>query len=236
MKKTTYLLSIILAIQVFTLNLNAQENKQENKTYRNNLTLNVGRLFLNEARLGYEKQLTERHAFRTIIGFQYPTSSVSFNSVALGPGHVPNYYKVSKGIYLGLGYNYTLGIQSRIYLSAEAYFNYNYYDKKYYHYCVGMDMDSYVSLESMNLKKTGIKIIFGKKARILSGNKIGLELDFFAGIGIQYRIEELTIFEKSNGSCSYDYSELYVKDPPEINTHKNWYPTLHAGILLGMPF
>jgi hypothetical protein len=236
MRKLSLYLLIIIIIQIFTLTSYGQEKIKEKIIYKNNLTLNVGRLFLNEARFGYERQLTQRHTARAIIGFQYPTEPKSFNSVPVGIGYAPYYYKVSKGIYLGAAYNYTLGVSSRIYISAEAYFNYNYYDKKYYHFCVGTDMDSYVSLESMNLKKTGLKILFGKKARIISGSKIGMELDFFVGFGLQYRIEELTIFEKSNGSCRWDYSELYKYDPPEITTYLNWYPSLHAGILVGMPF
>jgi len=236
MKRLILGILIVFIIQVSCTESYAQEKDNEKITYKNKVTLNVGRLILNEARFGYERQLKERHTLRAVIGLQYPTSSLSFYSVPVGLGYIPDYYRVSKGIYLGVGYNYTLGILSKIYISTEVYYNYNYYDKKYYHFCVGMDMDSYVSLESMKLKKTGLKIIFGKKARIISGNKIGLELDFFAGLGIQYRIEELTIFEKSGGSCYYDYSELYIKDPPEINIYKKWYPTLNAGILIGMPF
>jgi len=236
MKSQALSILIFFLIQLCILDSFAQEKVEEKVSYKNNITLNIGRFFLNEARFGYEKSLSDRNKLRVVLGLQYPTSSSSFHSVPIGLGYAPNYYKVSKGVYFGLGYNYTLGVKSRIYVSAEAYFNYNYYDKKYYHYCVGTDMDSYVSLQSMRLNKTGLKVLFGKKARIITGNKIGMELDFFAGFGIQYRIEEITIFEKSNGSCSWDYSELYKKEPPEIKTYKNWYPTLHAGILIGMPF
>lgn len=236
MKKVTLYILIVLTILVFSFDSHAQEKTKENISYKNNITLNFGRLFLNEARLGYERQIKDRHVLRAIIGLQYPTSSLSFQSIPFSPGQIKYYYSVSKGIYLGIGYNYVLGIHSRIYISTEVYFNYNYYDHKYYHYCVGTDMDSYVSLESMNLKKSGLKILFGKKARIITSSKIGLELDFFAGLGIQYRTEELTIYEKSNGSCHYDYSELYKLDPPEIKTYNNWYPTVNAGILIGMTF
>lgn len=236
MREFRIFILVFFIIQFFSHELNGQSKIEEKPTYKNNITLNVGRLILNEARFGYERQIIERHTLRGVLGLQYPTASESFNSVPVVFGYAPYYYKVSKGIYLGAGYNYTLGIRSRIYISAEVYFNYNYYDNKYYHYCVGSDKDSYVSLESMDLKKTGLKILFGKKARIVSGSQIGLELDFFAGVGIQYRIEEITVFEKHNGSCDWDYSELYKIDPPEIKTYKDWYPTLHAGILIGMPF
>jgi len=238
MRELRIIVLVFFIFQFLSIKSFGQDKTKEETTYKNNITLHVGRLFLNEVRFGYERQLTERHTLRAILGLQYPTDSKSFNSITtIFPFFTPpNYYKVSKGVYIGAGYNYTIGTRSRIYVSTEVYFNYNYYDKKYYHYCVGMDKDSYLSLQSMTLRKTGIKIIFGKKARIISGSKIGLELDFFAGFGIQNRLEKLTIFEKSNGSCHYYYSELYKKDPPEINTYKNWYPTLNAGVLIGMPF
>ena len=223
-------------IQILTLELFSQDQDQNKKSYKNNITFNFTRLILNEARFGYERQLSERHIFRIILGIQYPTSSKSFRSVPVGIGYAPYYYKVSKGIYIGAGYNYTIGIRSGIYVSAEAYFNYNYYDKKYYNYCVGTDKDSYVSLQSMNLKKSGLKLLFGKKVRIISGSKVGLELDFFAGFGIQYRQEQITIYEKKNGSFTWNPSELYVQNPPKIEIYKNWYPTLNIGILICMPF
>ncbi|MDP2692519.1 MAG: hypothetical protein Q8O88_02660 [bacterium] len=236
MRKKLLSLSIILLIQFQALNSFAQEKSQNKKSYFNNVTFNFTRLLLNEARFGYEYQLTERHVLRANLGIQYPTSSESFESVSVVFGNAPKYYKVSNGIYFGVGYNYILGTRSKIYVSAEAYFNFNHYDKKYYKYSVGTDMDSYVSLQSMKLKKTGLKLLIGKKVSIISGGKVGLELDFFAGFGLQYRNEEITVYEKRNGSSSYEPSELNVLNPPEIQTNNNWYPTLNAGILICMPF
>jgi hypothetical protein len=239
MRKLRIFLFLFFIIQFLSIESHGQDTIKEEIRYKNNITLHVGRFVLNEVRFGYERQLTGRHTLRAILGFQYPTDPESFNSIpVIFPffTYPPDYYKVSKGIYIGTGYNYTLGTRSRIYASAEVYFSYNYYDKKYFHLCVGSDTDSYVSLESMRLKKTGLKILFGKKVRIKSWNKIGIELDFFIGFGIQYRLEELTIFEKKNGSCHWDYSELYKKDPPENETYRNWNPTVNAGILIGVPF
>ena len=153
MKKIVSIVSIIFVTHSIAQGLFAEDQIREKKSFENTITFNIGRLILNEARFGYERQLTERHVFRTVLGIQYPTNSESFKSVPLGIYYAPYYYEVSKGIYLGIGYNYVLGIHSKIYVSSEIYFNFNYYDKKYYHYCVGPDKDSYVSLESMKLKK-----------------------------------------------------------------------------------
>jgi hypothetical protein len=91
-------------------------------------------------------------------------------------------------------------------------------------------------MQSMQLKRTGIKFLFGKKARLVSGNKIGLELDFFAGLGTQYRYKKLTEHKKLSGGCNYDPSELRPLDPPRVHLYKSWYPSLHLGVLLSMPF
>lgn len=236
MKELKITIVIMLLFQLISIETNAQEEKNKQINYKNRITINAGRLILNEVRFGYERLLNNRHSLLAILGLQYPTSSTSFRSVPVGLGYLPNYYQVSQGIYLGAAYSYIVGPRSRTYISAEMYFNNNYYNYKFYHYCVGMDMDSYVSLESMNLRKTGLKVIIGRKIRIFSGSDIGLELDLFAGMGIQYRQEKLTVYKRLYGSCNWDYDELHELNTPEINTHENWYPTLHLGILIGVPF
>lgn len=72
--------------------------------------------------------------------------------------------------------------------------------------------------------------------RLVLDTKGNYQNVIFAGFGIQYRWEQITIYEKKNGSCTWDPSELYVQDPPKIEIHKNWYPTLNIGILICMPF
>ena len=183
MKKTILIFCSTILLLTATTG-NAQQQGKTYKSYNNSLTVNLTRFILNEARIGYERKFTEHEAGRIVLGFQYPTSSTSFNTVPVGFGYAPKFYKVSKGIYAGVGYSYMFGKHLSAYVSGEIYFSYNYYNDKYYHYCVGMDMDSYVSLQSMNLNKTGLKILIGKKVRIVSGGKAGLELDIFAGAGI----------------------------------------------------
>ncbi len=235
MKKTIlFLCSTILLLTATTGN--AQQQEKTYKSYSNSLTVNLTRFILNEARVGYERNLAEHHVARIVLGFQYPTSSTSFNTIPVGLGYVPNYYKVSKGIYTGIGYNYMFGKHLSAYVSGEIYYSYSYYNDKYYHYCVGHGGDSFVALQSMNLNKTGLKILIGKKVRIVSCGKAGLELDIFAGAGVQYRHEALTIFERRYGGCNYDYSDLYKLDPPEKHNYINWYPTLHLGVSACVPF
>jgi hypothetical protein len=231
MKISACLLSMFLMIQIFTLDLKAQEESKEKTAFNHNVTIHLGRFLMNEARFGYERSLDELRAFRIVLGLQYPTSGESFNSNQF-PFYdvIPSYYKVSKGIYIGAGYNKT-SAKYNLYTSAEIYFNYNAYDKKYYHFITGMNQDCYDSYESMKLFKTGLKVIFGRKTRLVSGNKMGLELDFFAGIGAQYRQKELTTFE-----YKAFYNSPYKYDPPKFEIIRSFYPTLHIGVLLGVPF
>ena len=198
--------------------------------------LNLGRFILNEARFGFERKLSDRNSVRAVVGVQYPTTQTEFESIPVLTAHLPNHYRVSRGLYLGMGYNYYFGNKRNIYLSSELYYNYSYYDKKYYRCSLGGSHDSYVALQSMKLYKTGLKLLFGKKATIISGKKVGLELDFFVGLGVQYRVEEITIYQKESGNSHYDYDELYDVNPPEVETHNNIYPTLHGGIMVVMPF
>ncbi|MBC8321004.1 MAG: hypothetical protein H8E34_09800 [Bacteroidetes bacterium] len=88
----------------------------------------------------------------------------------------------------------------------------------------------------MDLKKSGIKFFFGEKATLQKGKKVNLELDFFAGIGIQYRIKNLSIYEKRSGSCTYAISTLNEINPPEIKSSKKWNQTVNIGLLICISF
>lgn len=229
---------IIVSFLIFAplLESFSQEQSQQIRQKNNSLTINVTRLFLYEIRLGYERKISERHSIRPIAGIQFASSANDFKSIPAALFRFPFYYKVSKGYYLGHGYNFIIGKHSRIYLSTEIYYNKSYYDKKYYRYCVGSGKDSYVSLQSMDLEKTGIKLLVGKKQTIVNGQKVNLEFDFFAGIGIQHRLEKLTTFEKQFGGCSYDIPGLHEIKPPIVDNSNKWYPTINIGVLIAMPF
>ncbi|GEM_PF-2071477 len=235
MRELKLILSILFLIQISTLESFAQNKTQERISYKNNITYNLLGLFTREAILGYERNINEKNIIRLAAGIKYPTSAESYKSRSFGLFNSKNYTKVSKGIYLGAGYKYILSTYARLYLSAEAYFSHIYYNDIYYQFCVGTSSDSYVSLESMWEKSKGLKIIFGKKLRVLSGNKIGLEFDFFAASGIALRTQEFTTHGKRQGTCSIN-TELQVFDPPRVSLSEKWIPTMSIGILITMPF
>jgi hypothetical protein len=236
MKRTGFVLALIFTIFFITKGLSAQDQIQAKRPQKKTLTFNPARLILNEVRFGYELQLSERHALRASLGYQYPTSKDSYGDLNMFLYRTPFYYTVSKGVYLGAGYNYVLGVGSRIYISPELYFCSNNFDRKYYHHSSGSNHEAYLSLESMKLRKTGLKILFGRKVRIFEGNKMGFEIDYFAGLGLQYRHEETTTFAWHGGSSSWPYSTLIKRDPPEISTERTWNETLNLGILISVHF
>ena len=71
MKKAVFVLLLLLMVQWNSSQLYAQE--PEKKSSKNNITFNLTRLFLMEARFGYERQLTDRHLIRTTVGIQFPS-------------------------------------------------------------------------------------------------------------------------------------------------------------------
>ena len=229
--RISLVLTLILIMQANSNCLYAQNF--EKKSYKNNITFNITRLALMEARFGYERHLTDRHVLRTTLGIQFPVTSNSFPYVF----YVPFYYIVSKGMYMAVGYNYIFNQGKNLYVSAEVYYNYNTYDNKYYRHCTGHDGADYVSLQSMELRKSGIKFLFGKKLFMSPVKDTRLQFDFFAGIGVQYRQEEITIFKKKTGECTVDGQYHYENyDPPKEEDSYAWWPTLHAGLLLSFPF
>jgi hypothetical protein len=233
MKRTT-IATVLLLILTIINPLISQDDQVKN--YKNAFTFNITRLALLEARFGYERSLSEQHKLRLTLGLQFPVSSESFKSIG-SLADVPYYYMVSKGIYVSAGYIFMFSKKSRFYISPEIYYNYNYYNNKYYRFAAGTDHDSYISLQSMNLKKSGLKILIGKKISLSPKKTTRLQLDFFGGIGIQYRQEELTTYEKDMGtSYMSDYNDPIIYNPPLQENSNNWYPTLHGGLLISLPF
>ena len=235
MKKIFFILFVLILILLNTKQLSSQD--QERKYFKNNITFNLTRLLLLEARFGYELKVSESHVVRVNLGIQFPTSAESYSYKAVaGIWQIASYYPVSKGIYVGLGYNYILNYQSKIYISGEVYYSYNYYDKKYYTHCAGSSNSS-VSLQSMDLRKTGVKVLFGKKVSLAEGKKAGLLIDFFAGPGIQYREEIITVYKGKTGTCDIDSNvDFNEYNPPYEDVSKRWWLTFNAGILIGVPF
>ena len=231
--KSLFICSIILlALQLNARQLFSQNDGQE--VYENYVTFNITRLLLLEARFGYERLITEKHVLRTAVGLQFPVSSNTFGSIA---SYAPYYYAVSKGIYLGLGYNYLIIPESYFYVSAEVYYSYNYYDDKYYKYCVSDRSESYVINQSLKLAKTGIKFLVGKKATMAPWKKTRMQFDFFGGMGVQYRSEHITIFKRIDETCDINFPHNITNyDPQKEDMSDRWVLTLHAGILLSLAF
>jgi hypothetical protein len=190
-----------------------------------------------EARFGYERHISDRHALRTTFGIEFSTATESFRTLNITPLFIPLKLAVTKGIYVALGYNYYFNSEKNAYVSAEVYYNVRFYDNKYFLFCTGQDKENYVNYQTMDLKKTGMKLLIGKKVAMSSKKETRLLFDFFAGIGVQYRAEEITIYKKKQGECTiegqYDFRNY---DPPEKDISYEWWPTINAGILLSLPF
>ena len=235
MKNFSLLLLLFFIICFSSLGLYAQDLKNEKIDFKNSLTFNTLGVVTRHAIFGYERNINDKNTIRLSVGFKYSTADNSFKSHTIGLLTFKFYNRVSKGNYIGVGYNYTFLSFARLYLSAELYYNYIYYDKIYYQFCVGTDSDSYVSLESFREKSKGIKFVFGKKLTLLSGNKVGLEFDFFVSAGIAHRNQELLTHAKRQGTCSLN-AEMQKFNPPKVNTTENWVTTINIGALISMPF
>ena len=179
--------------------------------------------------------MSDREAFRVVLGLKYPTKAESFESMQV-LFTFPYHFPVSTGVYLGLGYNYVLGVKSRIYISPEICYSYNYYNDKYYNHLSGQGAETYTHLQSMKLHKAGFKILFGKKVNIISNKKMDLEFDFYVGLGLQSRIEEITAFEYYGNGTTNDYSKLTKYDTPVVENNILFYPTIHIGLMMGISF
>ncbi|MCD4725194.1 MAG: hypothetical protein K8R63_10170 [Bacteroidales bacterium] len=232
MNKNLPLVFVFLLVMLSSEILLTQEH--EEKTFKNAITFNVFELVKLEARLGYERLLAEKHALRASVGIQFPVSSgpLEENGATIISISINKIERVSKGIYLALGYNYLIIPDAYFYVSPEVYYNYSFYNDIYYEYCTGMQHDSYVTLQSMRSNKSGIKFLVGKKVSFSTKKKTRLQFDFFAGIGIQHRQEEITVFKKKYSTCNSNGGNYYEYDPPQITNTDNWGPAMDIGISL----
>ena len=229
--RTTYLYFAFLFLLFFCSTTSLSQEKKVSK--KDVISLNLTRLILLEARIGYERALSEKNVVRAVVGFQFPTGSESFQNV----NYVPFHYYVSQGVYLGIGYNYIVKPKTGFYISAELYYQYSYFNDKYYVNCAGTSRDSQVSLQSQVLNKTGLKILAGKKLSFLPKRETKVRLDIFGGFGMQYRQEEITKYKSKMGECSIDGQyEYQYYNPPSVSEENKWYPTLHFGLAMYIPF
>jgi len=230
MKGFTFAVSVVILLQFSPGKMYSRDTIQENHFYRNCIALDVGRFVWNEARIAYERRISERYSVHASTGLQYPTSE-SFTNLTyrFGKGYEPYYNKVSKGIYIGAGMSvyYNRGIFN--YLSLEAYYNYAFYNHKYFYY--NGYSDHTVSFESMQQSKTGVKILIGQKSKALSIGSAAIEMDVFAGMGVQFRLRDIR--REDYWTNGYNWPSF---EPVQLETQINVYPTFHAGVLLGMVF
>lgn len=103
-----YALTLLVFLFVPTLISYTQDDVS--KPRKNEITFNLTRLILLEARFGYERQLSNSHIVRASFGIQFPTNSESFPYRL----YVPYYYPVSRGVYVSSGYNYFINKRSRL--------------------------------------------------------------------------------------------------------------------------
>lgn len=232
MRGFSFIIFAFILLQFYSINIYSQDTIREIHSFNNCITLDLGRFLWNEARFGYQRHISERHALRVSTGLQYPTSSGFTNySATYGEGYEPYYNLVSTGIYFGSGIFVFDKKGLGYYLSIEAYYNYAFFNHKYYIYDGYTSDDDFETLESMRQSKTGIKILLGNISNVFSIGKMSIVFDVFAGVGVQYRLRYIT--KEEYRIEGYDW-QPYI--PLHKETHENIYPTFHAGLLLGIPF
>ncbi len=239
MKKTFVILILIFVTQFFSFTLNAQEQipqqTQAKEKYHNLYTINVFRFVLNDARFGIERPINERFTLRAVLGLKYNFGADSYINSPIWLIQ-PYYFTVSKGFCVGGGINYFFSEKKRFYVSTELYYDYYNFDDKLYKHGSGQDAETYSHLTSMQLYKTGVKILFGAKLKAISNDRMDLIFDVFAGVGLRYRKIEITTTAGIGQELTDDVSDLYKYDSPRFETEEYFIPTIHLGVLMGFSF
>ena len=56
----------------------------------------------------------------------------------------------------------------------------------------------------MDLNKSGIKLLIGRKVSLVPRKETRVQFDFFLGLGYQYLSEEITRFKSKSGECDIE--------------------------------
>ncbi len=233
MKHPISTLVIVLLLFAGIGGLRAQEKPHHQ--YKNYLSINASRLIVREIRVSYERKLSLHHSAGISFGKHMPSPQTSYRNYNFLLFSFPINYRLYDGYYGGLRYSYQLIPKAQFYVAAEMYYDYKYYDNKYYCFCVGTDHDSYVSLESVVQRKSGLKIIAGKKVTIFGKGKVGLVLDVYYGFGLQYKETKQTEFGRTQGGCSVGYySPNGAYGTPKVTITHLFVPTGNFGVLISL--
>ncbi len=205
---------------------------------KNSISLNVLELAAFEAQITYERALSKRMSLIARGGWKFPVSGGpyrvdggTFFSIRLDKN-----FLFTHGYSAALGMNYYLKPEHGFYISAEAFFSDESYEKLFYEYCTGMTKESYVKEQSYSREEYGMKFLVGKKLN-LSKRRPQWQADFFGGIGFMHRNEETIVYRRKYDTCDCNSDRDWtVYDPPEASRKEKWLPGMFAGILLTYSF
>ena len=227
----TYIILFFFFLLVFSgLPVKSQDTLSENYVKRRYFSVNVGRFILKEARFSFEKRVDEKHTRGFTIGIKYSNKNYL---KAIGP--IPFYYRVTKGVYLGLTTARIGGKSNRVYMTLEPSFGYYYYD--IINYSIGSyswfgNKSSYQSAKSV---KIGLSYLVKYKFGMKQGKRGGLFGDFFFGFGGMYNIMDFKTYIVS--TYQYNAQPTYIEySPPEEGMMIYLYPVVHLGFHLGFYF
>jgi len=189
----------------------------EAKLGKNQLTASITYPFFRTFSFGYERMISKKGIIRLNGSIQSLSNKDSYKSTQiLLFGVTLNKHKVFTSNSISVGYGFLIIPKAGFYVASDLTYRYNYFENKYFYQCVGMDMDSKVSLLSEYHHEYGLQNMAGIKLTIVKYRGIRLIADFNAGVGFYYSNQKHLLIADIQGNCSA--VEVRYYDEP-IETH-----------------
>ena len=119
----------------------------EAKLGKNQLTASITYPFFRTFSFGYERMISKKGIIRLNGSIQSLSNKDSYKSTQiLLFGVTLNKHKVFTSNSISVGYGFLIIPKAGFYVASDLTYRYNYFENKYFYQCVGMDMDSKVSL------------------------------------------------------------------------------------------
>ncbi len=210
--------------------------------FKNYFSLNILSSYITELRVSYERFVFKRQSLKIEGAYQWATTDETekgiWSLVNQTRGMLIIGTNITNAKYISLAYNYYFDSnrnrKTLLYVTAEPYFLYKYYENKYYREDFEYSSGNFFYikyLQSEQKKIWGIKFLLGLKHLFFkTSNRTNLIYDIYTGLGIRYIDDLITRYSEYNDLF---HKEIIYPEPQKVYKYM-WKPTFNLGIKIGI--
>jgi hypothetical protein len=126
-------------------------------------------------------------------------------------------------ITIGFNSKYYFNTKKNLFLDANVFYRYWWFDKKDIEY--DGEKDDFKGIRSERQQVVGFKLLFGRSFQLKTKSKVKPIVDLYCGAGMRYKTY---VFETFDGTINDTYYTYYKEEM------RGWLPSIQAGVKLGV--